>query len=120
MSEDPNSHSIWEIGGAIRTPVPPDTTVMVAEKDETTGLWYYADRPIIWDTWTIEGLQNRMNDPGTADLPFGFTEIWRKPPSRFIFPKIYRPFAEPLLEYLHAHYAEYPQPADLRDKFYVF
>jgi hypothetical protein len=120
MSDDPNSHSIADIGRAIRTSVPPDTAVMLAEKDETTGLWYYADRPIVVDIWTVDGFLNRHVDPGTADLPFGFTEQWHKPTQRFIFPKIYVRFAEPLLHYLQSHYAAYDAPPDVKQKFYVF
>jgi hypothetical protein len=120
MFEDDASHSVVDIGAAIRQSVAPDTAVMVAEKDETTGLWYYADRPLVADIWTVEGLQNRMADPGSTDLPFGFTETWHRPPQRFIFPISYTRYAQPLLQFLQEHYAACELRADLRAKFYVF
>jgi hypothetical protein len=93
---------------------------VLAEKDETTGLWHYADRPLFVDVWTAEKLESRIADPEYADLPFGFTEEWRRPPSRFVFPKCYQPHAQPLLDYLRSHYSEYSALPEVSSKFWVF
>jgi len=120
MLEDDASHSVVEIGRAIRSCAPPDAAVMVAEKDASPGLWHYADRPIIVDVWDGETLEARLRNPAYADLPFGFTEEWHKPPVRFVFPKSYQLHAPAMLKYLQSHYSEYSASPDVAAKFFVF
>ena len=114
---DSASHTLSEIGLAVRGSVPRDECAIIVENDRSAALWYYLDRPVIHDVWDVQALRRRMESPTAGDLPFGFTEPLVKPPRVLVLPRCYEPFAEDLLQYLEANYVQIDPVPALSGKF---
>jgi hypothetical protein len=98
------NYSLPEIGDAIRAAAHPNQAVLLAESDDTLGLWHYADRPIkryVWDAFSFE----RRSTDGVADLPFGLFEPWQATPAALIVPKAYvSERLQPLIDYCKSRF----------------
>ena len=75
------------MGDAIRAAAPFNHAVMLAESDESLGLWFYADRPFKQNVWDPATFEHRMTD-GRCDLQFKLTEPWHDRPAAVIVPSI--------------------------------
>lgn len=98
------NYSLTELGDAVRASAGRNQSVMLAESDETLGLWYYADRPIMRNVWGTDSFDHRFHD-GHTDLPFGLLEKSDRLPVALIIPKAYlSPKMQPLLDYCGERY----------------
>ncbi len=97
------NYSLPELGDAIRAAAPLNGCVMLAESDETLGLWFYADRPIKRFVWYPEKFEERLSDPW-SDLPFGLFQKWTDPPVAMILPKAFVSAVPKLKDYLDGNF----------------
>ena len=97
----------------------PNTPVILISADSHPSLWYYADRPIKFNVWSVDELNRRLTDT-TADLPFYFEQDCPARPTAIIVPKLYSNAAKDLLEHLRAHYHPIPAPPALADQYEFF
>ena len=96
-----------------------NTPVILISADSHPSLWYYADRPIKFNIWSIDELNRRLTD-NTADLPFYFQQECPARPIAVIFPKLYSNAAKDLLAHLRAHYQPLQAPPDLANQYEFF
>lgn len=83
-----NAYSLMELGQAIRENTPPGSAAILAEKDDSLGFWYYADRACKIDVWDIDTFARRRND-ATVELSFFVPQRFDSPPATMIIPKDY-------------------------------
>jgi len=109
-----------ELGQAIRAAAPaPNDLAMLAWSGDDPELWFYGDRPLRADIWSVDDFIRRSSDP-YADLVFGDLQPWPAPPAGLVFPAICRQTLPELYGLLAAKYPRVPLPAGLGNKFDVF
>ncbi len=109
-----------ELGRAIQIAAPgPDDLAMLAFSGDDPEVWFYGDRPLRVDIWSIEDFTSRANGP-FADLVFSDLQEWSGPAVGLVFPVVCRPLIPELHAYLAARYPLAPMPPDLAGKFEVF
>ena len=109
-----------EFGQAIQTAAPnPRDIALLVHSGAVPQLWFYGDRPLRLDVWTIEDLQRRLDDDH-VDLAHYFEQSWNATPVGIVFPIKYRQEQADLLAYLQQHYVQVHLSSNLADKFYVF
>jgi hypothetical protein len=108
------------LAAAVRFASPdPNTPVILVSADSHPSLWYYADRPIKFNIWSVAQFQQSLTED-TADLPFYFQQTCPARPTAIIVPKLYANAAKDLLEYLRAHYPPLQPPPDLANQYEFF
>lgn len=119
---DEASHTTQEIGDVIRASCPPDQLAAIADHDLTsTGVWYYADRPILFDVWLPEQITDmRAGKVPNADTPFGYKEKWGKPPAIAVVPKCYDDVTGAYRAWLAESFERVSPNTAGADKFHVF
>lgn len=96
-----------------------NTPVILVSGDCHPSLWYYADRPIKMNVWSVNQFEESLaND--SADLPFYFQQKCPARPVAVIVPKLYFNAAGDLLDHLRAHYAPLPAPPNLAEQYEFF
>jgi hypothetical protein len=109
-----------ELGRAIQAAAPgPNDLAMLAWSGDDPELWFYGDRPIRGDIWTVDDFTARQSGP-YADLAFSDLQRWPAPASGLVFPALCRRWVPGLHAYLAARYPVVPLPEDLAEKFEVF
>ena len=110
-----------DIGTAIRAAAPhPDDLALLAGLDSDAQLWFYGDRALRTNIWTIDDVQRRAQE-ASADLVFGFdVQPWDAPASGIVVPAAYRRELADLRTYLARHYPLVALPAGVASKFEVF
>ena len=109
-----------ELGQAIQAAAPnPNDIALLVHGKAHPQLWFYGDRPLRLDVWSIEDLQRRLDDD-YVDLVYYFEQSWKAAPVGIVFPLNYRHERADLLAYLQQHYVQVPLSSNLADKFYVF
>jgi 4-amino-4-deoxy-L-arabinose transferase-like glycosyltransferase len=105
-----------ELGEVIRATTAPHEAVMLAEKDLSLPLWYYADRSVIqeiWDPWSFE----RRLHAGTIDSPFvAERDPLQGPIGALIIPRIWAEL--PTIQQIRAQLADHPRRET--DKFIIY
>jgi hypothetical protein len=123
-AEQQGPYTPVELGQAIRAAAPDsnDLALVVGSAGEydSAQLWFYGDRPLRTNIWTIEDLQERVNDE-KAELVFAFdVQPWKAAAAGVVFPSHHHRDLGSLWAYLKQHYPLVPLPAALAGKFDVF
>jgi hypothetical protein len=109
-----------ELGQTIRAAAPgPNDLAMLAWSADDPELWFYGDRPLRGDIWTIDDFRERQSGL-YADLVFGDQQPWPAPAAGLVFPVICRRTLPDLHAYVAARYPLVPLPAGVAEKFEVF
>jgi len=112
-----------EMGQAIKAAAPdPDDLALVVGSDGGPGaqMWFYGDRALRVNAWTIGEVQERM-DADTADLLFDFrVQPWKATAAGIVFPRMWEREFGDVRAYLKGAYPAVSLPALLSDKFDVF
>jgi hypothetical protein len=109
-----------ELGRAIRIAAPgPNDLAMLADSGDDPEVWFYGDRPLRVDVWSIDAFTSSVAGP-FADLVFSDLQPWPGPAVGLVFPAVSRPLLPALHAYLSARYPLVPLPGDLASKFDVF
>jgi hypothetical protein len=109
-----------ELGSAIRAAAPePDDLALLVWEGEDPQLWFYGDRPLKSDVWSIADFERRQRDQ-YSDLAFRYMQPSSMPGAGLVFPTAYRLSLRPLHEYLSARYPRIALPPDLARWFDVF
>jgi 4-amino-4-deoxy-L-arabinose transferase-like glycosyltransferase len=109
-----------ELGRAIQIAAPdPDDLVMLTWSGDDPELWFYGDRPLRGDIWTIDDFTRRQSGP-YADLVFSDLQLWPASAAGLVFPTLLGRSLAPFHVYLVSHYPRVPMPPDLALKFEVF
>ena len=117
-----------ELGQAIQAaaPDPNDLALIVgwAGAYDNAQLWFYGDRPLRTNIWTIDDFQSRVNDEN-AELVYSFdVQPWKAAAAGIVFPREYpgefgSDFGS-LRAYLQRRYPLVSLPTTLAAKFDVF
>jgi 4-amino-4-deoxy-L-arabinose transferase-like glycosyltransferase len=109
-----------ELGQAIQAAAPnPNDIAMLVHGEADPQLWFYGNRPLRLDIWSIEDFQRRLEDD-QVDLVYYFEQPWKAVPTGIVFPVDHRHERAELLAYLQQRYAQVRLAAHLANKFYVF
>lgn len=110
-----------ELGQAIQAAAPnPNDLALIVGGDDHAQLWFYGDRPLRTNIWTIADVERRVNDE-SAELVFSFdVQPWKAAGAGLVFPRNYRRDFGSLWTYLQQHYPLVPTPTTLAAKFDVF
>lgn len=110
-----------ELGQAIQVAAPhPNDLALIVGRETDAQLWFYGDRPLRTNIWTIEDFKRRVNDE-SAELVFNFdVQPWKAAGAGMVFPRNYRRDFGRLWAYLQQHYPLVALPIPLADKFDVF
>ena len=109
-----------DLGRAIRAAAPgPNDLAMLAWSGNDPELWFYGDRALRADIWSIEDFTSRVNDRW-ADLVFRELQPWPAPAAGIVFPAFCRSSLPDLYAYLRERYPLTPLAPDLGERFEVF
>lgn len=110
-----------EIGQAIQVAAPNARDVALVFGDDTSAqLWWYGDRPLRTNVWSVDGLRRRLDDD-IVDLVFDFDQQpWQATATGFVFPRADELRFDPLYRYLSSRYQPLTLPPALAGKFDVF
>ena len=110
-----------ELGQAIQAAAPgPNDLALIVGGEDDAQLWFYGDRPLRTNIWTIEDVKRRVNDE-SAELVFSFdVQPWKAAGAGLVFPRNYRRDFGGLWTYLQQHYPLVPTSTILAAKFDVF
>lgn len=125
------SYSIVQLGEAISAAAPPHHAVIVVDADVEPSVWFYGERPIKNNVWSVAAFETALTSKETA-LPFGYRQKWTPRPAGLVLPTCWRteivqdPKLPPerkfhnLEPHLAARYAQTPLKKPLSDHFVVF
>ena len=109
-----------DLGRAIQAAAPaPNDVAMLVWSGEDPELWFYGDRALRANIWSIDDFRARVAG-GDADLVFSDTQPWPTPSAGLVFPLIELSTSPALYAYLAKRYPLVPLPRDLAEKFQVF
>ena len=109
-----------ELGQTIQAAAPgPNDLAMLAWSGDDPELWFYGDRPLRGDIWSVDDFRDRQSGP-YADLVFGDLQPWPAPAAGLVFPVVCRRTLPDLHAYLVARYPLVPLRSGLAEKFEVF
>ena len=115
--------SPMEMGQAIRAAAPdPGDLALVVGGDGGPGaqLWFYGDRALRVNVWSIAGVQERLTEDW-ADLVFNFdVQPWEATAAGIVFPRLWDDGFADVRVYLEETYPAVRLPPALSDKFAVF
>jgi Dolichyl-phosphate-mannose-protein mannosyltransferase len=118
--EPPGPFTALELGRAIQIAAPGANDVaMLAFSGDDPEVWFYGDRPLRVDIWSVDDFTSRANGQ-YVDLVFSDLQDWPGPAAGLVFPAAVRPTSADLYAYLRARYPLEPLPPDLARKFDVF
>lgn len=110
-----------DYGHAIRLATPPGRAVILADSDRSVCIWYYADRPIIFNVWDANTLNDQLTLPRQAELPWpGYYQPLSAPPAAIVIPEVYARTIPSFIIYLDAHYVPVKLPAPLDKEFLAY
>ncbi len=112
-----------EMGQAIKAAAPdPGDLALVVGGDGGSGaqLWFYGDRALRVNVWSITGVQERLTEDW-ADLVFNFdVQPWEATAAGIVFPRRWDDGFADVRVYLEERYPAVRLPPALSDKFEVF
>ncbi len=116
----PIAFTTMDLGEAIRAAAPqPSDLALLVWSGFDPQLWFYGDRPLRANVWSIDDFQHRLRDE-TADLMFGYVQPWNAKATGIVFPVIYRRELKDLHAYLQRQYPLAPVPTSLAEEFDIF
>src|SRR5262249_46590862 len=78
--------STADLGDAIHVPPPlPDDIAVLVWSGSDPQLWFYGDRPLRTDAWSIEDVKRRRRDE-SVDLLFGYVQPWSGSATGLVLP----------------------------------
>lgn len=119
-SHQEDAFTTMDLGRAIQVAAPePNDLAMLAWSGFDPELWFYGDRPLRADIWTVNDFTARRSGE-YADLVFGALQPWPAPATGLVFPTEGRRTLPVLHAYLVARYPRVPLPEALVNKVEVF
>jgi len=116
----PDAFTTLEIGAAIQAAAPgPNDLVMLAWSGEDPELWFYGDRPLRANIWSVDDFTERLA-AADADLAFGYPQPWPARAAGFVLPVITIATLPDLHAYVAARYRRVAVPPAIAAKFEVF
>src|SRR5205823_9549027 len=91
-----------------------NTPVILISGDSHPSLWYYADRPIKMNIWSVDQFKESLTD-NIADLPFYYQQQCPARPIAVLIPRLYSNAANDHLNYLPPHYQPLNPPLPISD-----
>jgi hypothetical protein len=115
-----DSFTTVQLGRAIQAAAPgPNDLAMLAWSGNDPELWFYGDRPLRANIWSVGDFLARL--PGTdADLAFGYPQPWPARATGLVFPVLSLGAVPELHAYLAMRYPLVRLPQDLATHFKVF
>src|SRR4030095_15020753 len=109
-----------DLGVAIRAaaPEPHDVALLVWSASDPE-LWFYGDRPLRANVWSIDDFIRRRDDT-TVDVMLDEVQAWKATATGIVFPTMYRRELADLRAYVQRRYPLASVPADIAAKFDVF
>ena len=92
---------------------------MLAWSGQDPELWFYGDRALRTDIWSIDDFEARLSGPD-ADLAFGYVQPWPARAAGLVLPVSSIGAMPGLHTYLSARYRPVSLPRQLAEKFEVF
>jgi hypothetical protein len=118
VSDEP--YTTVEMGEAIRAAAPrPNDVALVVGADFSPQWWFYGDRLLRLNIWSIEDFERRVRDD-TAEVTYGFAQPSPAAGTGMVLPRVWARDLPDLRAYLEARYASIPLPPNLAAKFEVF
>jgi len=109
-----------DLGRAIQAAAPgANDLAMLAWSGQDPELWFYGDRALRTDIWSIDDFKARLSGPD-ADLAFGYVQPWPARAAGLVLPVSSIGTMPGLHTYLFAQYRFVSLPRELADKFEVF
>ncbi len=110
-----------DYGRAIRIATPPGRAVILADTDRSVCLWYYGDRPIIFNVWDPVTLEEQLKPPlKQGELPWIYFQPLAAPPAAIVIPRAYMHMVDEFIRYLDAHYQPVSLPPSLDRQFLAY
>ncbi len=119
---DPSqTYTPLEMGRALQAAAPgPRDVALVFGSEAPAQWWFYGDRALRTDIWTMDDVRRRLNDD-TVDLMFHFdVQPWAAVATGFVFPRDSEHDFPALRGDLMRRYPLKPLPPDLAGRFEVF
>jgi 4-amino-4-deoxy-L-arabinose transferase-like glycosyltransferase len=118
MRDEP--YTTVEMGEAIRAAAPrPNDVALVVGADFSPQWWFYGDRLLRLNIWSIEDFERRLHDD-TAEVTYGFEQPSHAAGTGMVLPRVWARDLPDLRAYLEERYASIPLPPNLAGKFEVF
>jgi hypothetical protein len=109
-----------ELGQAVRAAAPnPNDLALLVGGDPSPQWWFYGDRPLRINVWTVEDLERRLR-ADSADITYGYWQSWNAAGAGIVFPSTWHHDFGHFRAYLQQHYPTVPLPTPLAAKFEVF
>jgi hypothetical protein len=109
-----------DLGRAIQAAAPgPNDLAMLAWSGEDPELWFYGDRPLRTNIWSVDDVVARVSGRD-ADLAFGYPQPWPARATGLVLPVITIGTMPDLHTYLAKRYRRVSLPRELAEKFEVF
>jgi hypothetical protein len=114
------AYTTVEMGEAIRAAAPrPNDVALVVGADLSPQWWFYGDRPLRLNIWSIEDFERRLHDD-TAEVTYGYEQPCNAAGAGMVLPRVWARDLPDLRAYLEERYASRPLPPNLAGKFEVF
>jgi dolichyl-phosphate-mannose-protein mannosyltransferase len=118
--ETDDSFTTMDIGRAIQAAAPgPNDLAMLVWSGQDPELWFYGDRPLRTDIWSIDEFVDRLPG-GYADLAFGYLQPWPARAGGIVLPLTAEAPMPELRAYLAARHRRVVLSPDLSSKFEVY
>jgi len=109
-----------DLGRAIQAAAPgANDLAMLAWSGQDPELWFYGDRALRTNIWSIDDFKARLSGPD-ADLAFGYVQPWPARAAGLVLPVSSIGAMPGLHTYLSARYRPVSLPRELAEKFEVF
>jgi hypothetical protein len=110
-----------DLGQAIQMAAPkPNEIAMLAWTGYPPKLWFYGNRPLKFEIWSLDKFYLSLNDDW-VDLPYClYDQPWKGPCAGIVLPKNGNQDLEKLRIYLQKNYVQLTLPPSLADKFDIF
>jgi Dolichyl-phosphate-mannose-protein mannosyltransferase len=119
-SQGDDSFTTLQLGRAIQAAAPgPNDLAMLAWSGEDPELWFYGDRPLRTNIWTVDDFLASVSGP-EADLAFGYPQPWPARATGIVLPLVSIGTTAGLRAYLATRYPVVRLPRDLAEQFEVF
>jgi hypothetical protein len=114
------SFTTLQLGRAIQAAAPgPNDVAMLVWSGDDPELWFYGDRPLRANIWTIDDFVSRLSATD-ADLAFGYPQRWPARATGLVFPVASLGPMPELHGYLTMRYPLVRLPPELAAQFEVF
>jgi hypothetical protein len=109
-----------EVGQAIQAAAPnPNDVVLIVGGDLIPQDWFYGDRLLRLNVWSIDDFKRRLNDD-SAEITYGYTQPCNRAGAGLVFPMVWDHDFGDLRVYLERRYPSVAVAPGLAGKFEVF